>query len=88
MRDMTLPSLSRRQTPEELTQRIFITFRITGHQERNIQGATTKHSEKQHMLDASQSYGKRRSMSRNPPRRRFAPVNPDLSPSRPHHSHR
>jgi hypothetical protein len=38
---------------------------------------------KQHALDASQSDGKRRSMRRNTPRRRFAPMNPDLNSSRP-----
>jgi argonaute-like protein implicated in RNA metabolism and viral defense len=68
MREVTLPFLSRRQTLKELMQIIFIAFRMTRHQKKDIQGTTTKHSNQQHTLDAGQAYGKRGLTSRSPPR--------------------
>jgi hypothetical protein len=70
---MTLPSLSRRQTLKELMQMRLIDLLNDKTSKKEIQGTTTKHSDKQQALDADQSNGKRRSMGQNLSRHCLAP---------------
>jgi hypothetical protein len=88
-RDLTLPSLSRRQTLTQLMRVIFIHILNNKISKiGNIQGPTGKHSETQHGLDARESCGKLPWIGLNPPRRGHVRMNPGLNWSRSRRSHK